>query len=96
MGRCDRPNCKKCENAENGTAKTDKTQTGRGFVGFVSLSSGQIRENFAPDANDLWVQYEERAAILEYDGGHCRAMLNGWRGRKCSAATPFPMTRSTP
>ena len=64
---------KKCENAENGHCQNRQNPDGGGFVSFVSLSSGQIREFFAPDANDLWVQYEERAAVLEYDGGHSRA-----------------------
>ena len=87
---------KKCENAETGHCQNRQNPDERGFVSFVSLSSGQIREFFAPDANDYGCSTRNALPCWSTTAATPALMRNGWRARRCSAAALFPMTRSTP
>lgn len=63
---------KNFENAQSGNLQNPQNLSEGGFEGFEGSPSGHISKIFRPSEDDLWVSFEERAAILEYDGGFSR------------------------
>jgi len=54
--------------AGNGTDKTDKRHP-EGVSSVLSVRTRGQSENFSPSLHDAQAAFDERAGILEYDGG---------------------------
>jgi hypothetical protein len=63
---------KNFENARSANLQNPQNLSEGGFADFAGSSPGQIGEIFPPSEDEVWVAFEERAAILEYDGGFSR------------------------